>query len=238
MSRPVIGVSASIEAADWVVWEGVEANVSQRTYSLCIADAGAIPVILPADEASADSPDGLLDVIDGLVLSGGADLDPASYGADRDPHTKGYKAERDRFEIALARRALERDIPVLGICRGMQVLNVACGGTLVQQLADTSIHNHTPGQFSDHAVRLAPGSLAAEALGAERVSVHSHHHQGVDRLGDGLVATGWAEPGDVIEAIEHPGRSWALGLLWHPEEQRNNPALAALAEAARSKVPA
>lgn len=235
MRRPVIGICAALERAGWVVWRDIEANVSQRTYSLCVADAVAIPVILPADDASADAPDELLDILDALVLSGGADLDPASYGAEPHERTRGYKAERDRFELALARRALERDMPVLGICRGMQLLNVACGGTLEQHLADSDRHIHTPGQFSDHDVRLEPGSLAARALGAERVATRSHHHQGVDRLGEGVIATGWAEPGGVIEAIELPERSWALGLLWHPEEQRNNPAVAALAEAGRAR---
>lgn len=235
MRRPVIGICAALETADWVVWRGIEANISQRTYSLCVADAGAIPVILPADDAGADAPDELLDILDALVLSGGADLDPASYSAEPHDRTRGYKAERDRFEIALAQRALERDLPVLGICRGMQLLNVACGGTLEQHLADSELHIHTPGQFSDHDVRLEPGSLAARALGAERVATRSHHHQGVDRLGEGVTATGWAEPGGVIEAIELPERSWALGLLWHPEEDRNNPAVAALAEAARAR---
>ena len=145
------------------------------------------------------------------MLSGGADLDPASYGAEPDQRTTGYKAERDRFEIAMARRALERDMPVLGICRGMQLLNVACGGTLEQHLADSELHMHTPGQFSDHDVRLEPGSLAARVMGAERVSARSHHHQGVDELGEGVVATGWAEPGGVIEAIELPDRDVGAG---------------------------
>ncbi len=237
MRRPVIGICAALEIADWVVWKGVEANISQRTYSLCVADAGAIPVILPADDASTEAPDQLLDILDGLVLSGGADLDPASYGAEPHERTLGYKAERDRFEIALAQRALERDMPVLGICRGMQLLNVACGGTLEQHLADSDLHIHTPGQFSDHDVRLEPGSLAAQAMGAERIAVRSHHHQGVDRLGDGVVASGWAEPGEAIEAIELPERGWAVGLLWHPEEHRHSPALAALAEVARAREP-
>lgn len=235
MRRPVIGICAALEIADWVAWKRVEANVSQRTYSLCIADAGALPVLLPADEASVEAPDDLLDLLDALVLSGGADLDPASYGAEPHESTKGYKAERDRFEIALAQRALERDMPVLGICRGMQLLNVACGGTLEQNLANSDLHMHTPGQFSDHDVRLEPGSLAARVMGAERVSARSHHHQGIDRLGDGIVASGWAEPGEVIEAIELPDRAWALGLLWHPEEHRHSPALAALAGAARAR---
>jgi putative glutamine amidotransferase len=232
LARPVIGICAAIESAAWGVWRELDANVSQRTYSVGVSQAGGLPLLLPPDDASAKAPDQLLDLLDGLVLSGGSDLDPASYDAEPAPETAGYRPERDRFEIALARRALERDLPVLGVCRGMQLLNVACGGTLEQQLADADVHLHTPGQFVDHEVRLEPGSLAAEAVGAERVLVRSHHHQGVARLGDGLVASAWAEPGETIEAIERPDSAWALGVLWHTEEDRMSPVLAALTSAA------
>ena len=233
MIRPVIGICSMIERAAWTVWQDVEVNVSQRTYSRGISEAGGLPVILPPEDASAESPGQLLDLLDGLVLAGGSDIDPASYGADPDPRTKGSWPERDRFELTLARAALERELPLLGVCRGMQLLNVACGGTLDQHLADAELHVHTPGTFSDHAVRLEPGSLAARAVGSERATVRSHHHQGLGRLGDGLVASGWADPGEAIEAIEAPDRPWALGILWHTEEERRSPVLAALVEAAR-----
>jgi putative glutamine amidotransferase len=232
LRRPVIGICAAIESAAWGVWHDLDANVSQRTYSVGVSDAGGLPLLLPADDVTAESPDQLLDLLDGLVLSGGADLDPATYGAEPEPETIGYRPERDRFELALARRALDRELPVLGICRGMQLLNVACGGTLEQQLPDVDVHLHTPGQFTDHDVRLEPGSLAARAVGAERVSVRSHHHQGIERLGNGLVASGWSDPGETIEAIERPDRGWALGVLWHTEEDRMSPVLAALSAAA------
>jgi putative glutamine amidotransferase len=232
LPRPVIGICAAIESAAWTVWRELEANVSQRTYSDGVAQAGGLPLLLPADDASADAPDELLDLLDALVLSGGSDIDPATYGAEPVPETVGYRPERDRFELSLARGALERNLPLVGICRGMQLLNVACGGTLDQQVADADLHLHTPGQFADHAVRLEPGSLAARAVGAKRVSVRSHHHQGIGRLGDGLVASGWAEPGETVEAIELPDRGWALGVLWHTEEDRMSPVLAALTEAA------
>ena len=125
-SRPVIGITAALEPAGWAVWNGIDANVSQRTYSLNVADAGAIPILLPADEASTGSPDELLRVLDGLLVAGGADLDPASYGTEPEPSTAGYNAERDRFELALTRRALELELPVLAVCRGLEILNVAC----------------------------------------------------------------------------------------------------------------
>jgi putative glutamine amidotransferase len=232
MTRPVIGICAAIESAAWGVWRDVDVNISQRTYSLGVSAAGGLPLLLPADDTSAADPDQLLDLLNGLVLSGGSDLDPASYGAEPAPETTGYRPDRDRFELALARRALERELPVLGVCRGMQLLNVACGGTLEQQLADADVHLHTPGEFSDHEVRIEPGSLAARAVGAERVSVRSHHHQGIAKLGEGLIATAWAEPGGTIEAIERPDRGWALGVLWHTEEDRMSPVLAALTTAA------
>ncbi len=220
-----------VERANWTVWSDIEVNVSQRTYSRGVSEAGGLPVILPPDDEVTEAPEQLLEMLDGLVLSGGSDVDPASYGAEPDPRTKGSWPERDRFELALTHGALERDLPVLGICRGMQLLNVACGGTLDQHVADSELHLHTPGTFSDHDVRLDPGSLAARAVGAERVAVRSHHHQGVDRLGKGLIASAWADPGDTVEAIEVPDRRWALGILWHTEEERRSPVLAALTAA-------
>jgi len=127
-------------------------------------------------------------------------------------------------------------MPVLGVCRGMQVLNVALGGTLVQHL-DEPMHLHTWGAFSDHDVRLEPGSLAARATGAEKLSVKSHHHQGVDRIGDGLKVTGWSEPGELVEAIELSHRDeYALGVLWHPEEDVESAVIGSLVEAARTGV--
>jgi putative glutamine amidotransferase len=236
--RPVIGITAAIEAARWTVWQDVDANLSQRTYSLAVAEAGGLPIVLPPDAEAAAEPEQLLGLLDGLILAGGADLDPASYGAAPEPQTSGARAERDSFELAVTRGALERDLPLLGVCRGMELLNVALGGTLEQHLPDADLHLHTPGQFSDHEVRLEPGSLAARAEGAETVAVRSHHHQGVGRLGESAVASGWAEPGGAIEAIEVPQRRFALGVLWHTEEDRRSPVIGALAVAARQAVAA
>jgi putative glutamine amidotransferase len=197
---------------------------------------GAMALMLSPDDAMADDPEQLLDMLDGLILAGGSDVDPATYGAEPHPETRGTNEERDRFEVALARAALERDMPVLGICRGMQMLNVACGGTLEQHLDDVQTHRHTPGQFGDHEVQLDPESLAARAAGGERVLVKSHHHQGVDRVGDGLQVTG-RNPGDgVVEAIELPDRQFALGVLWHPEEDEGSRVIGSLVEQARMRA--
>jgi putative glutamine amidotransferase len=235
VARPVIGITAAIERAAWTVWSDIEANICQRSYTLAVGAAGATPVVLPPDAATTSDPNQMLDLVDGLILAGGADIEPAAYGAEAAPQTADTRPERDRFELALARAALKRDLPLLGVCRGMELLNVALGGTLIQSLPDVQIHLHTPGQFADHEVRLEPGSLAARSFGTERLAVRSHHHQGIGRVGAGLAATGWAEPGGAIEAIEVPNRRFALGVLWHTEEARHSPAIAALAEAARER---
>jgi putative glutamine amidotransferase len=234
----VIGVCAAVERVRWGPWDQ-QVTMVPRTYSAAIQAAGAIAVILPPDPAAAEAPDAFLDRIDALLLAGGADLAPASYGAASHPAIRQVWPERDRFELVLARRAVDRRLPVLGICRGMEVLNVALGGTLIQHLPEaigSDLHVHTPGTFGDHEVRLAPGSLAARAIGAERTVVKSHHHQGVDTLGDGLVATGWSVPDEVIEAIELDRGDFVLGVLWHPEEDESSRVIGSLAEAATAEV--
>jgi putative glutamine amidotransferase len=236
----VVGICAAVERVCWGPWDTTVA-MSPLTYVHAVQDAGAIALVLPPDDAVAMAPDAMLDRLDAVILAGGTDLDPATYGAPPHPEVGETWPERDRFELAVTHRALERDMPVLGICRGMQLVNVACGGTLVPHLPDVvghTHHRHTPGVFADHEVRLEPGSLAARVAGAPQVSVQSHHHQGVDRLGEGLVATGWSVTDEVVEAFELPGRRFALGVLWHPEQDVRSRVIAALVEAARAEVPA
>ena len=185
-------------------------------------------------------PDSLLDRIDALLLAGGSDIAPSTYGAEPAPETTGFRPERDEFELALLRGAIERDMPALGICRGMQMLNVACGGTIDQNVPDRlggSIrHREVPGTYSEHEVLVDPDSLAAQAVGGDRAAVRSHHHQGVDRLGDELAVTGRSADDELVEAIELPGRRYALGVLWHPEEDNESKVIRSLVEAASEEV--
>jgi putative glutamine amidotransferase len=241
VSRCAIGISAAVERVRWGAWEE-EVAMQTVVYAAAVQAAGALALLLPPDETVAETPDPLLDRIDGLILSGGCDVDPATYGAERHPATRGVRPERDRFEVALLRGALERSMPILGICRGMELMNVALGGTLIQHLPDLvghGEHRRTPGVMGDHEVRLEPGSLAARAAGREEVAVKSHHHQGVDTLGEGLVASGWAVADDrVVEAFELRGHRFALGVLWHPEEDEHSPVIGSLVEAVRAEVAA
>jgi putative glutamine amidotransferase len=182
----------------------------------------------------------LLDLVDGLILAGGRDIDPVAYGAERHALTDDPRTERDAFEIALARRAMERDIPLLGICRGMQLMNVARGGTLVQDLPEHvghEDHRRSIGTFdgNDHPVHLAEGSVAARAAGEVRHGTLSHHHQGIDRVGAGLRISGWADDDELPEALEDPELRFALGVQWHPEADPDSRVVAALVEAARKR---
>jgi putative glutamine amidotransferase len=237
MARPLIGVCAAVEQASFGVWTLEPATLLPLSYAESIERAGGMPALLPPDPTSAENPDELLDRIDALVLGGGADIDPGSQGAEPHPETIGTNPARDRFEMSLARRAVERGIPLLGVCRGMQVLNVAYGGTLDQHIPDTLGHDrHRPvlGSWTEHDVRLEPGSLAARLAGAERLTVKSHHHQGIDAVAETLKPTAWAADDESVEAIESADGNFALGVLWHPEEDPEDRVIAALVDRARS----
>jgi putative glutamine amidotransferase len=233
-SEPVIGICAVRERARWSFWDQ-PAHLVADSYVSSVQRTGAIALLLPVDPRA---PAELVARIDALLLIGGADVEPAMYGARRDPATEATYPERDRFEIALLRGALERRIPVLGICRGMHVINVALGGTLMQDLVDADgshPHRRSLGslQGSEHEVVLEPGSLAAEAAGEQRHLVSCHHHQAIDRLGDGLVVSGRAADG-VVEAVEAANGRWLLGVQWHPEADQRSRLFSALHEAATS----
>ena len=230
MSRPVIGITSYAEQARWGVWDAPAALIPM-VYVQAVEHAGGRPLLVPpSDEAIEET----LDALDGLIFSGGSDLDPALYGADAHPETNGIHPERDRAEIALLQAALERDMPVLAVCRGSQVFNVARGGDLVQHLPDVigdEKHKHTPGVFADHDVDVKTDTRLRQLLG-DRAPVKSHHHQGYGRLGDGLVESAHAEDG-TIEAFEDPSQRFALGVLWHPEEGEDFRLFEQLVEEAR-----
>jgi putative glutamine amidotransferase len=235
--RPVIGISALTTEASWGVWNQA-AVLLPAGYVTAVQRAGGLALMLAPDPAITERPDEVLDQLDGLILSGGNDVDPDCYGAQRHPATNGITPERDHFELALTRRAVALDMPVLGICRGMQVLNIAFGGTLLQDLPETfghEDHRRIPGSFdgADHDVRLQDGSLAALAAGERLHATKSHHHQGVDVIGDGLTVTGLSTLDDLPEAIEAAQRRFVLGVQWHPEADDRSRVIAALVREAR-----
>jgi putative glutamine amidotransferase len=237
MARSLIGVCAAIEPASFGVWKDEPAILLPLSYSRAIHGAGGMMAMLPPDRRAAEDPDELLDRIDALVLGGGADIDPESQGIEAHPETVGTNPDRDSFEIALALGALERGMPLLGVCRGMQVLNVACGGSLDQHIPERlghDIHRPVPGSWAEHDVRLQPGSLAASAAGTDSLTVKSHHHQGIDRIADNLTASAWATDDESVEAIESKDGGFALGVLWHPEEDAEDQLIPSLIERAAS----
>ncbi len=236
MARPAIGICTPLERARWGAWDQ-DAFLLPRNYVDAVHRGGGMALLLAPDPALIADPDEVLDLLDALVLAGGGDVDPSTYGASAHPATTGTVPERDAFELALARRALERDLPFLGICRGMQIMNVARGGTLHQHLPEHlghEDHRRVPGSFADadHPVRLAPGSLAARAAGEEEHATKSHHHQGIDALGEGLRITGWAVMDDLPEALEIEDRRFALGVQWHPEADETSRLIASVVEEA------
>jgi putative glutamine amidotransferase len=228
--KPLIGITTYVEEARWGVWD-LPAALVPYAYVSGVERAGGRALLVPPSE---DAVEETLRALDGLLLTGGADLDPASYGADVHPETFGVRPGRDAGELALLRAALERDLPVLAICRGSQVLNVARGGDLVQHLPDVvgdEKHKETPGTFAEHGIEVEAGTRLASLLG-DRSDVKSHHHQGYGRIGDGLRVAARAGDG-TIEAVEDPERRFALGVLWHPEAGEDERLFTALVAAAR-----
>jgi len=217
---PNVGVTCNVEVVKYGLWTEPAAMVP-LTYVRAIARAGGRPLLIAPTPADLVDPSELLDLLDGVLITGGADIDPAAYGEQSHAETEPVTADRDAFELALVRAAVERDLPCLGVCRGMQVLNVAYGGALEQHLPDRlehDIHRGDAGEFADHRVEVEPDSLAALAAGATHVAVKSYHHQGVSRVGDGLRVSARAEGDGTVEAIEDARRRFLLGVLWHPEE--------------------
>jgi putative glutamine amidotransferase len=203
-------------------WDGAERTGLNSAYVRSVSAAGGLPIIVSPLIGSAYAARAL-DGIDGLVLTGGEDMDPAWYNADRSPLLNPPSRERDIYELAIFAAARQRELPILGICRGIQLINVAMGGTLYQDLPSERpgpVNHNRAGTRTDrsHAIRVTPGSLAAEALGEATLSVNSFHHQGIRELAPGLVATGWSEDGliEVVEGAE--GQPWILAVQWHPEE--------------------
>ena len=232
MGKPVIGITAYAEpSVRWGVWD-VPAAVIPLAYVQQVEEAGGRALLVPPSEEGIDE---TLDVLDGILFSGGSDIDPSEYGHEPHPETNNVRPDRDRGELALLRAALDRDMPVLAVCRGSQVLNVARGGDLVQHLPDVTgdeRHKHKPGVFSDHEVKVEPESRLGDLVG-DRAPVKSHHHQGYGRIGDGLREVAWADDG-TVEALEDPDKRFAVGVLWHPEAGEDAALFDGLVEQARA----
>ena len=229
--KPVIGISCYGERASWGAWD-VDAIVLQRAYVEALESAGAAVIIIPpmGDEQTIDA---VVERLDGVVIAGGADVDPARYGDQPHETTDRPRLDRDATEIALYRAARDRGLPVLGICRGMQVMAVACGGRLVQDLPSAGFgvaHREGPGTFTEHGATFAPGSLVSRILTTTSTTVNSSHHQSVDDPGT-LTVTGNAADG-TVEVLEDPDAAFALGVQWHPEMTEDHRLFAALVDAA------
>jgi putative glutamine amidotransferase len=235
---PVIGLSAYCEAARWRAWD-TETVLLPRRYADSVAAAGGIPVLLPPLPGIEDA----LARLDGLLLSGGGDIDPARYGAEADPRSGSIHANRDAAEFALIEAAMAHRVPVLGICRGLQVINVARGGTLHQHLPDVVGHEDhapAPGVYGAHPVRVSPGTRLGQILDGEEITTPTSHHQAVDKLGAGLIATAWAQDG-TIEALEPDDGAdgpFLVAVQWHPEVGDDPRLFRALVAAAREHAAA
>ena len=243
MSRPsdrragsdavVVGITAYAEAARWGDWD-VPAVLLPERYVASVVASGGVPVLLPPQPALVSQ---VVPRLDALVIAGGPDVDPSRYGAERGPHTAWPRVARDAAELDVVAAATAGRVPLLGVCRGMQVMNVARGGSLVQHLPDVVGHeDHAPGRgvYGRHQVTIEPGTRTAAALGLEKADVPTYHHQGLDRIGAGLVVTGWADDG-TVEAVEDPSLPFFVGLQWHPEVGEDLTIFASLVAAAREQ---
>ena len=231
MSRPVIGITSYAQEASWGVWN-LPAVLIPLAYVDAVEGAGGRAVVIPPTESGVEE---TLAGLDGVIFSGGADVDPSRYGAEPHPATDTPQTRRDAGEMALLQAALERDMPVLAICRGFQLLNVARGGDLIQHLPEEvghDDHKQVPGEFAEHPVEIKEGSRLASIVG-ERSDVTSHHHQGLGRVGEGLVETAWAADG-TLEAVEDPSLRFTLGVQWHPEAGEDAALFEALVAEARA----
>jgi putative glutamine amidotransferase len=217
MRRPIIGITGELEAARWGNWIR-EAVVSPVTYTRAIERAGGTPVVLPP--VPAHSVPALIAALDGVVFTGGRDLDPSLYEEEPHEHTEPPDHRRDRFELAFMRAVIDADLPFLAISRGMHVLNVARGGTLTQHLPDrvgNDSHRPDPVKLAVHDVQLSAASRVGRALNASTASVPGGHHQAINRIGSGLLTVAWTQD-QVVEAVELQGHAFGVGVQWHPEE--------------------
>ncbi|MFC4535826.1 gamma-glutamyl-gamma-aminobutyrate hydrolase family protein [Sphaerisporangium dianthi] len=229
MSRPVIGITCYVEPAAFTVWR-TPAALLPYTYVEHVVRAGGQPVILPP----AGDPAPLAGRLDGLIVAGGGDVDPARYGERPHQQTGYIRQFRDEAEFELVGAALEEGMPLLGVCRGMQVLNVHLGGTLHQHLPDVvghGGHSPAPGEFGHLPVRPAPGTVLSKVLGEDEIDAAHYHHQAVDRLGDGLTVSATCDDG-TVEAVELTGHPFALAVQWHPEAGEEGHLFEALVAAA------
>jgi anthranilate synthase component 2/putative glutamine amidotransferase len=230
-SKPRIGITTYLEPTVWGVWQR-DAALLPRVYLDSVVAAGGVPLLLPPVGTDPT----VLDIVDGLIVAGGCDVDPSAYGAPAHPETVGTRPGRDEHERVLIQGALDRDLPLLAICRGLQMLNVTLGGTLHQHLPDVVAHDEhrpSPAIFGTTEVKVEPGTLTAGLLG-DHAGVHCYHHQALDVVAPGLKVTARAGDG-TVEAVEVEGRAFALGVQWHPEENPDDLRLfTALIAASRS----